>query len=207
MTALVLALALAAITGFFIQISLGPIASYCIQTTLKRGLGAGLAVGAGVSLVDAIYGGLGVIGAQLPQHLLRVERPLLHIGAAIVLVVFGIWLVRSRAPAIEAHELRPTRRSLSAAFATGVAITLPVPGAIPIFAAIFAAAGIRPIAAGDYPAIVGAVFAGAFAWWSFVALVVDRVAGPRLRGSIRSIGVIVGALMIAAGIVSLATAR
>src|SRR4051794_11429222 len=56
--------------GFFVALQLGPMSLLLVRSTLRGGWRVGLAIGAGVAVVDALYAACGVAGAA----------PLLTIG-------------------------------------------------------------------------------------------------------------------------------
>ena len=74
--------------GFIVGAQVGPIWLLCARTSLRSGLTAGLAVGAGAAVVDFCYACLGVAGAA---GLLRVSglRLTLGLAGAATLVVMG----------------------------------------------------------------------------------------------------------------------
>ena len=49
--------------GFFVALQLGPMSLFLIRSTLRRGWAVGLAIGAGVAMIDAAYATLGAAGA------------------------------------------------------------------------------------------------------------------------------------------------
>ena len=49
--------------GFFVALQLGPMSLFLIRSTLRRGWAVGLAIGAGVAVIDAAYATLGAAGA------------------------------------------------------------------------------------------------------------------------------------------------
>src|SRR5215216_4471866 len=56
--------------GFLVALQLGPMSLFLIRSTLRGGWGVGLAVGAGIAVIDALYAAAGAAGAA----------PLLTIG-------------------------------------------------------------------------------------------------------------------------------
>ena len=45
--------------GFLVALQLGPMSLFLIRSTLRRGWGVGLAIGAGIAVVDALYAAAG----------------------------------------------------------------------------------------------------------------------------------------------------
>jgi threonine/homoserine/homoserine lactone efflux protein len=56
--------------GFFVALQLGPLSLYLIRSTLRNGWEVGLAIAAGIAVIDLAYAALGAAGAA----------PLLAIG-------------------------------------------------------------------------------------------------------------------------------
>ena len=56
--------------GFFVALQLGPLSLYLIRSTLRNGWQVGLAIAAGIAVIDLAYATLGAAGAA----------PLLAIG-------------------------------------------------------------------------------------------------------------------------------
>ena len=75
--------------GFFVAAQLGPLSLFAIRSTLRSGASIGLAIGAGVAVIDTLYAAAGAAGAAglLEIEPLRVAFGL--IGAA-VLVFLGV---------------------------------------------------------------------------------------------------------------------
>lgn len=135
--------------GSFVALQLGPMSLFLVRSTLRRGWTTGLAIGAGIAAVDAVYCAIGA-GAVLANHPLRVVLGL--VGAA-VLIVFGartLWSAfRVRLGGEAAAEVATPRR----AFLTSLAGTASNPLTIASWAAIFAAAS----AAGAADTVAGGV--------------------------------------------------
>jgi putative LysE/RhtB family amino acid efflux pump len=174
--------------GFFVAMQLGPISLFAIRSTLRGSLQVGLAIGAGVAVIDGAYAALGAAGAA----------PLLTIGP--LRVVFGllgaavlIWIgartlhsaFRIRA-GLEADEEVSSPRK---AFLTTLAATASNPLTIISWAAIFAAASAADAAEGMSGAalLVAGVGLGSLAWMTILAVGVSAArkrVGPRLLKAI-----------------------
>src|ERR671915_2512154 len=76
--------------GFVVAAQLGPISLLAIRSTLRNGVYVGLAIGAGVAVVDTLYAAAGAAGAA---GLLAIEPLRLGFGllGAAVLAVLGCW--------------------------------------------------------------------------------------------------------------------
>ena len=118
-----------------------------------------------MAFVDALYGALGIIGSTLPDRFLGDHRVAVHVLAALVLGAFGFLMLRAREDSPAIAERGMSGRDLSASFAGAALLSAPNPGAVPIFAALFAAVGIGTVAAAWYVALALAAFLGAMIWW------------------------------------------
>src|SRR3954452_3691542 len=75
--------------GFFVALQLGPMSLLLIRSTLRAGWAVGLAIGAGIALVDALYAALGAAGAA-PLLAVDVVHAGLGLLGAAVLVALGV---------------------------------------------------------------------------------------------------------------------
>ena len=165
--------------GFLVALQLGPMSLVLIRSTLRSGLGVGLAIGAGIAVVDALYATAGAAGAA---SLVQVEAVRVGVGlvGAAVLVLLGartLWSsVHVRAGLEGPAETAGPRR----AFLTSLGATASNPSTIVSWAAIFSAASVAT-GAQPVPLVLG-VALGSAAWVSVLACVVAvlrRGAGPR----------------------------
>ena len=168
--------------GFLVALQLGPMSLFLIRSTLRQGWAVGLAIGAGIAVVDGIYATLGAAGA-VPLLTIGPLRVVLGLVGAAVLVVLGartLWSAfRVRTGGELDFEVSGPRR----AFLTSLAGTASNPLTIASWAAIFAAAsagtGRSPAAAALV--VVGVTF-GSATWVGMLAsatAVVRRAVGPR----------------------------
>lgn len=170
--------------GFMVSMQLGPLSLFLIRSTLRGTLAIGLAIGAGIAIVDALYAAAGAAGAA-PVLAIDSVRTVFGIVGAVVLVALGartLWSAfRVRLGGEADSEVASPRR----AFATSLAATASNPLTIASWAAVFAAASTAGIAESTNSAIafVGGVGLGSMAWVTILAFGVvaarPRV-GPRL---------------------------
>ena len=183
--------------GFLVAAQLGPLSLFAIRSTLRSGVGIGLAIGAGVAVIDTLYAAAGAAGAA---GLLEIEPLRLAFGVigAAVLVFLGIRTLvsafRVRLGGEIAEEVSSPRR----AFATALGATASNPLTIASWAAIFTAAGAAGAAEGAGVAVLLAgVGIGSMTWMAILAggvglarrrvgdralKVVDGIAGAGLIG-------------------------
>ena len=170
--------------GFMVSMQLGPLSLFLIRSTLRGTLAVGLAIGAGIAVVDALYAAAGAAGAA-PVLSIESVRMVFGIVGATVLVALGartLWSAfRVRLGGESDEEVASPRR----AFTTSLAATASNPLTIASWAAVFAAASTAGVANSTDTAVafVAGVGLGSMAWVTIlavgVALARKRV-GPRL---------------------------
>jgi putative LysE/RhtB family amino acid efflux pump len=165
--------------GFLVALQLGPMSLLLIRSTLRDGVRVGLAIGAGVAIVDALYAGLGAAGAA----------PLLTIGPLrLVLGIVGTlvlgWLaVRTLLSAVHVRAGLEGPADVGdppRAFRTSLGATASNPLTIASWAGIFAAAS-TGTSASAVPLVLG-VAVGSASWMTLLATGVAaarRAVGPR----------------------------
>jgi putative LysE/RhtB family amino acid efflux pump len=176
--------------GFLVALQLGPMSLLLIRSTLRDGVRTGLAIGAGVALIDAAYAALGAAGAA---SLLTIGPLRLLLGAigTGVLLWLGIRTLTSAVHVRAGLEGPADVGSPRRAFRTSVGATASNPLTIASWAGIFAAASTGS-AASPVLLVVG-VGLGSATWMTLLA------AGVALAR--RSVGA--GAIVLADGIAGL----
>jgi putative LysE/RhtB family amino acid efflux pump len=175
--------------GFFVAAQLGPLSLFLIRSTLRGTLQVGLAIGAGIAVIDGLYAALGAAGAA-PLLSIHGLRTLFGLVGATVLIYLGTKTVMSafrvRAGLEAADEVASPRK----AFVTSLAATASNPLTIASWAAVFAAASTASVAGGSDGAaalLVIGVAVGSATWCSLLACgvaVARRWVGPRLLQAI-----------------------
>ncbi len=186
--------------GFLVALQLGPMSLFLIRSTLRRGLAVGLAIGAGIAIVDALYAAAGAAGAA---SLLTIGplRLILGLVGAAVLIVLGIRTLYSAFRVRQGLEVPSEVADPRRAFLTSLAATASNPTTIASWAAIFAAASVAGAtdSSGGAVALVAGVALGSLAWVTVLATVIAvarRAAGER---AMRVADVIAGAGLIGFG--------
>jgi putative LysE/RhtB family amino acid efflux pump len=165
--------------GFLVALQLGPMSLLLIRSTLRDGVRVGLAIGAGVAVVDALYAALGAAGAA-PLLTVGPLRLLLGALGTAVLVWLGVRTLMSAAHVRAGLEGPADVGSPSRAFRTSLGATASNPLTIASWAAIFAAAS-TGTAASPVLLVVG-VALGSATWMALLAggvAVARRAVGPR----------------------------
>jgi putative LysE/RhtB family amino acid efflux pump len=185
--------------GFVVALQLGPMSLFLVRSTLAGGWYAGLAVGAGIAIIDAAYAAAGAAGAA-PLLALGPLRTALGLAGAAVILLLGIRTLQS---ATRPRTIDDTRAAATPrrAFLASLAGTAANPATIVSWAAVFAAAGAAGAAdtAGGAVILVAGVGLGSLAWVSLLATGtagIGRAVGPR---AIRVADAIAGAGLLAFG--------
>ena len=125
--------------GFLVAMQLGPMSLFLIRSTLRGGLVVGLAIGAGIALVDALYAAAGAAGAASLLAIDPLRTTLVadrRGGAAVHRRADAARRVSRAAAGGDRVEVASPRR----AFATSAAATASNPLTIASWGAVFAAA-------------------------------------------------------------------
>jgi putative LysE/RhtB family amino acid efflux pump len=166
--------------GFLVAMQLGPMSLFLVRSTLVGGWTVGLAIGAGIALIDATYALCGAAGAA-PLLTIDGLRATVGVVGAVMLLVLGVRMLVS---ALRSATVGAARREVATprrAFLVSLAATAANPATIVSWAAVFAAIG----AAGgghSVPLLVAGVGAGSLAWVSLLATgttLVRRAVGTR----------------------------
>jgi putative LysE/RhtB family amino acid efflux pump len=166
--------------GFLVALQLGPMSLFLIRSTLRSGVRVGLAIGAGIAGVDALYAAAGAAGAAPLLSFEPVRVALGLVGAGVLL-----WLglrtlgqaVRVRAGLDGPADVDTPGR----AFVTSLGTTASNPATIVSWAALFSAASVGT-GAGAVPLVAG-VALGSLTWVTALACgvgTVRRSATPRV---------------------------
>ncbi len=183
--------------GFFVAAQLGPLSLFLIRSTLRGRWVVGLAIGAGIAVIDGAYAALGAAGAA---PLLTVDglRTVLGLLGAAVLIYLGTQTLvssfRVRAGLEAAEEVADPRK----AFLTALGATASNPLTIASWAAVFAAASSADIAQHSVLLVIG-VGIGSLAWCSLLASIC-AAARPRIGpGLLQVVDVGAGGALIGFG--------
>ena len=185
--------------GFFVAAQLGPLSLFAIRSTLRSGASIGLAIGAGVAVIDTLYAAAGAAGAAA---LLEIEplRAAFGLTGAAVLIYLGIRTLVSAFRVRLGGEVDDEVNSPRKAFATALGATASNPLTIASWAAIFTAAGAAGAAEGAGVAVLLAgVGLGSMTWMAILATgvsVARRWVGDR---TLRAVDGLAGAGLLGFG--------
>jgi putative LysE/RhtB family amino acid efflux pump len=185
--------------GFLVAAQLGPLSLFLIRTTLRSGVSIGLAIGAGVAVIDTLYAAAGAAGAA---GLLSIEPLRIAFGltGAAVLLYLGVRTMISAFRVRLGGEVDDEVSSPRRAFATALGATASNPLTIASWAAIFTAAGAAGAASGGGVAmLLLGVGIGSMTWMTILATGVSiarRWVGDR---ALRAVDGLAGAGLIGFG--------
>ena len=156
--------------GFFVALQLGPMSLFLIRSTLRGGWKVGLAIGAGIALVDAAYAGAGAAGVA-PLLLIGPIKVTLGMVGAAVLIGLGLRTLWTAFRVRHGNEGAAEVADPRSAFKLSLAGTASNPLTIASWAAVFAAASGAGAAnsTGEAFLLVAGVGTGSLAWGSALA--------------------------------------
>jgi len=169
--------------GFLVALQLGPMSLFLIRSTLRGGWAVGLAIGAGIAVVDLLYAAAGAAGAA-PLLTIGPLRVVLGLVGATVLIALGIRTLHSALRVRQGLEVAEEIADPRRAFLTSLGGTASNPLTIASWAAVFAAASVAGAAETTSAAVllVTGVGLGSLAWVASLATAVAvarRAAGER----------------------------
>jgi putative LysE/RhtB family amino acid efflux pump len=188
--------------GFLVAMQLGPMSLFLVRSTLVGGWTVGLAIGAGIALIDAAYALGGAAGAA-PLLTIDALRAAIGVIGAAMLLGLGVRMLYSALRPAAAGAVRPEVSSPRRAFMVSLAATAANPATIVSWAAVFAAIG---AAGGDHsvPLLVAGVGVGSLVWMTLLTTgttLVRRAVGTgaiRIADTIAGTGLVVFAFVLAA---------
>jgi len=192
------------IIGFSIAAPVGPIGVLCIRRTLAAGRAAGFVSGLGAALADAFYGCIAGFGLTFISSFFVSQRLWLQLIGGLFLCWLGFKTLTT-APAERAAEVKGG--GLLGDFLSTFVLTLTNPLTILSFAAVFAALGLAGTE-GDYAAaavLVSGVFLGSALWWLLLCGGVGLLRSRFDRRGMLWVNRVSGGLIIAFGVVALAS--
>jgi len=183
--------------GFLVALQLGPMSLFLVRSTLRGGLAVGLAIGAGIAVVDLLYAAAGAAGAA-PLLTIGPLRVILGLVGATVLIVLGLRTLHSALRVRQGLEVADEVADPRRAFLTSLGGTASNPLTIASWAAVFAAASVAGAAetTGAAVLLVAGVGLGSLAWVTALATgvaVARRAAGDnalRTADAIAGIGLL-----------------
>jgi putative LysE/RhtB family amino acid efflux pump len=160
--------------GFTVGSQPGPMSLFLVRSTLRGSLQTGLAIGAGIAVIDVLYAGVAAAGLAPALGSATVRLVLGVIGAAVLLALGlrTLWSAfRVRAGGEWDDEVRTPRR----AFVTSLGATATNPLTIALWTGGFAAAGAAAHVHSGAPAValLLGIGLGSLAWFTLLSSAVS----------------------------------
>jgi putative LysE/RhtB family amino acid efflux pump len=186
--------------GFFVALQLGPMSLFLIRSTLRGGWRVGIAIGAGIATVDALYAAAGAGGAT-PLLTIQPVRLALGVVGAVVLVLLGVRTLRGALRVRVGGEIPFEVATPRRAFLTALGGTASNPSTIVSWGAIFAAASTAGLVntTGAAALLVLGVGIGSLTWVSVLATGIALAGRSMGRHAIRVTDGVAGAGLIGFG--------
>jgi threonine/homoserine/homoserine lactone efflux protein len=191
--------------GFSVAAAVGPISLLCVQRTLRRGWGIGMASGMGVATADALYGLIGGLGLTIITNFLVGQQTILRLVGGVVLVYLGLKTFLSKEDAQAAKERPQGVAGYLGAYTSIFLLTLSNPMTIISFAAIYAGIGVLGIDNGWTAAVAFglAIFIGSSIWWLVLVSSVNQLRSRFKPTLLRLLNRISGVVIAGFGLVVL----
>ena len=195
--------------GLLVAAQIGPMSLFLIRSVLRGSLRIGLAIGAGIAIVDTLYAAAGAAGAA-PVLSIDSVRVVFGVIGATVLAVLGARTLYSALRVRLGGEADEEVASPRRAFVTSLVATASNPLTIASWAALFAAASVAGAADTAPSAVALLAGVGLGSLTSVTALAVGvslsrRWVGPRL---LRTVDTVAGAGLLGfAGVLGWRTLR
>jgi len=186
---------------------LGAIAVLILRESMVRGLGFGLAAGAGCATVDLLYCGLAVALGATIAHAVEPWLPALAAVSGLVIVGIGAWQLRS---ALNAHAATQTAQIVAGSrlrvYGRFVGLTALNPATIVYFLALSAVVTTITTSAAGPLVFVGATFIASLLWQSTLAVIGAVIGATVTERTTRVLGIVASCAIIALGIVAIIAA-
>jgi len=164
------------IIGLSVAAPVGPIGILCIQRTLGRGWGSGLASGLGAASADATYGAVAAFGLTVVSAPLVSEKGWIKLIGGAFLVLLGLRTALAKRVPPERPAALSSPGARASDYASTFALTLANPMTIVFFTAVFTALGLAGTGGGgggeqgggalaSSAALVLGLFLGSSLWW------------------------------------------
>ena len=198
------------IIGVVVSAPMGPVGIFCIQRTLDKGRWSGFYTGVGAAISDLIYCLLtGFCLSFIEEFISRHRSPIQLLGS-LVLVFFGIWLIRKKPEEKNEAIVMDTDHGSSSCegdILKGFALTFSNPLILFLIIGLFAQFNFVIEGIKFYHYMLGflGIIAGALGWWWLVTYFVDKLRGHFNQRTMKLINVAVGIIILifaAVGIVS-----
>ncbi|MDE6523406.1 MAG: LysE family translocator [Muribaculaceae bacterium] len=186
------------VIGVVVSAPMGPVGIYCIQRTLDKGRLSGFYTGVGAAISDLIYCLLTGFGLSFIEDFISNHRDPIQLLGSIVLIFFGIWLIRKKpddSVALDADHGAPSREG---DILKGFALTFSNPLILFLIIGLFAQFNFVIEGIKFYHYILGfiGIIAGALGWWWLVTHFVDKLRGHFNQRTMKGINIAIGIIIL-----------
>lgn len=186
------------IIGVVVSAPMGPVGIYCIQRTLDKGRLSGFYTGVGAAISDLIYCLLTGFGLSFIEEFINTHRSPIQLLGSIVLIFFGIWLMRKKPDgqiALDADHGAPSREG---DILKGFALTFSNPLILFLIIGLFAQFNFVIEDMKFYHYVLGfiGIIGGALGWWWLVTHFVDKLRGHFNQRTMKMINTVIGVIIL-----------
>lgn len=186
------------VIGVVVSAPMGPVGIYCIQRTLDKGRLSGLYTGVGAAISDLIYCLLTGFGLSFIEDFINNHRSPIQLIGSVVLIFFGIWLIRKKPDdslAADADHGAPSREG---DILKGFALTFSNPLILFLIIGLFAQFNFVIEGMKFFHYILGfvGIIAGALGWWWLVTHFVDKLRGHFTQRTMKRINMAIGFIIL-----------
>ena len=187
--------------GILVAAPVGPVNVLCIQRTLSHGFLGGLAAGIGALIGDGLITLIATFGLTAISDLIQENRTSIKLVGGLLLILFGVKLIRTRPRANGALEEDDGHHWV---IPQTFFLTITNPGAV---LGLFAILGGLTSAFGgiqsytEAGALVLAVMAGSFLWWMTLARIIATIRHKLTLERLTTINRVAGLILVVFGLV------
>lgn len=186
------------VIGVVVSAPMGPVGIYCIQRTLDKGRLSGFYTGVGAAISDLVYCLLTGFGLSFIEDFINNHRSPIQLIGSVVLIFFGIWLIRKRPDGSIAADADHGAPSREGDILKGFALTFSNPLILFLIIGLFAQFNFVIEDIKFYHYILGfvGIIAGALGWWWLVTHFVDKLRGHFTQRTMKLINMVIGSVIL-----------
>lgn len=186
------------IIGVVISAPMGPVGIYCLQRTLDKGRLSGLYTGVGAAISDLIYCLLTGFGLSFIEDFINNHRSPIQLIGSVVLIFFGIWLIRKKPDGSIAADADHGAPSREGDILKGFALTFSNPLILFLIIGLFAQFNFVIEGMKFYHYVLGfiGIIGGALGWWWLVTYFVDKIRGHFNQRTMKLINTVIGVIIL-----------
>ncbi len=194
--------------GVVVSAPMGPVGIFCIQRTLDKGRRPGFFTGVGASISDMIYCILTGFCLSFIEEFINVHREPIQIFGALVLIGFGIWLVKKKPDSTSVARADQGSPSIEGDILKGFALTFSNPLILFLIIGLFAQFNFVVEGMTFWHYIFGfiGIISGALAWWWTVTYFVDKLRGHFNQRTMKMINTVVGVIILSFAVFGIVSA-